>query len=65
MNKFQKVAYKIVKYEEKTGLWEGKRAKYKIGRSIPSTIRIYVKASKEQDMSIKEFIEMKNQLNWL
>ncbi|HBF0499162.1 TPA: hypothetical protein KNN56_002079 [Clostridioides difficile] len=62
MNKFQKVVSQMVKQEEKENLWQGYE-NCRVGRSIPSSIRRYVKGFKKLGYSIYEVYEFINDIN--
>ncbi|CCL32168.1 TPA: hypothetical protein KOR49_002234 [Clostridioides difficile] len=53
MNKFQKVVSKMVIQDEKEKFWEGYEY-CMVGRSIPSSIRRYVKGFKENNYTIED-----------
>ncbi|MCC0662621.1 hypothetical protein [Clostridioides sp. ZZV15-6597] len=56
MNKFQKAVSQMVKQEEKENLWQGYE-NCRVGRSISSSIRRYVKGFKKFGYSICEVRE--------
>nr|WP_271641758.1 hypothetical protein [Clostridioides difficile] len=51
MTKFQKAVFQMVKQEEKENLWQGYE-NCRVGRSISSSIRIYVKGFKKFGYSV-------------
>ncbi|EQF22341.1 hypothetical protein QEW_4388 [Clostridioides difficile CD160] len=62
MNKFQKAVSQMVKQEEKENLWQGYE-NCRVGRSIPSSIRIYVKGFKRFGYSVHEVYNFINGIN--
>ncbi|MCI9976250.1 hypothetical protein JY742_08955 [Clostridioides difficile] len=62
MNKFQKAVSQMIKQEEKENLWQGYE-NCRVGRSIPSSIRIYVKAFKKSGYSVHEVYNFINDIN--
>ncbi|EGT4825402.1 hypothetical protein E1H24_08830 [Clostridioides difficile] len=62
MNKFQKAVSQMVKQEEKENLWQGYE-NCRVGRSIPSSIRIYVKGFKRFGYSVNEVYNFINDIN--
>ncbi|MFL8676183.1 hypothetical protein [Clostridioides sp. GD02404] len=62
MNKFQKAVSQMIKQEEKENLWQGYE-NCRVGRSIPSSIRIYVKGFKKSGYSVHEVYNFINDIN--
>ncbi|MER0279382.1 hypothetical protein ABRY18_04220 [Clostridioides difficile] len=52
----------MIKQEEKENLWQGYE-NCRVGRSIPSSIRIYVKAFKKSGYSVHEVYNFINDIN--
>ena len=62
MNKFQKAVSQMVKQEEKENLWQGYE-NCRVGRSISSSIRRYVRGFKRFGYSVHEVYEFINDIN--
>ncbi|MDX5761172.1 hypothetical protein [Clostridioides difficile] len=62
MTKFQKAVFQMVKQEEKENLWQGYE-NCRVGRSISSSIRIYVKGFKKSGYSVYEVYKFIDDIN--
>ncbi|HFL3863026.1 TPA: hypothetical protein ACG3R7_000172 [Clostridioides difficile] len=62
MTKFQKAVFQMVKQKEKENLWQGYE-NCRVGRSISSSIRIYVKGFKKSGYSVYEVYKFIDDIN--
>ncbi|CZR97675.1 hypothetical protein CDFC105_73447 [Clostridioides difficile] len=62
MNKFQKAVFKMVKQDERENLWQGYE-NCRVGRSVSSSIRRYVKGFKRFGYSVHEVYKFINDMD--